>query len=812
MYNKINNTGRMGRGNIKFKWKKGILSVSFSLIVAAVLSAVLLFFGMDRNSTYRAQAFLIAPPYGILTGEIKDKDTQTTIPDAVITAVDVSDPSFSKTAFVSSDGRYTLDVGGRCGKTFTVKAEHKDYETYTTDIYIECYESVSLDIELERLPVIDPVIVVPGILGSWNLTELKFLLFKKKGVDFLIEKIFPWFDKWYPDPLLGTYTDLIKIFDMQDEYEKDKNFFVFTYDWRNSNIQTARLLKDKIQEIKDKTGASKVDIIAHSMGGLITRYYVISDLYQGDVDQVVFLGTPHRGAPKAYLTWEGGYLGVDVFSIFSERIFLQVAESLGYDSIFEFVREYPVFSVQQLLPDYTYLSDVDNNKELIYSPQSDDYPQNGFLVYLNRPENISKFTSRVRRSLMIYGEKQNSTIVQYQITKDHKEAPKWEHGKPKGFTPLDRSKGVVLGTGDETVPLYSLQEFPVDTTIVKDGIDHRDIVKKSIPDIYKEFTGKDIAISSSYQYVPDFDSYLFITLASPLDIQITDPNGRKIGYDFDADTILQEIPYAYYTGPNTHPEFILIPNPEEGGYTVQAQTTGEGDYKMTIDYISDQNVVQKSIEGSVYGEGRLLKYNFEMDRDEEDVLSDIEIQDTNPPVIDARSPEDGKSYPHSEVIDLDVSIYDEESGVKEYKVYLNGRDVTDDDKIDLFYLKNGKHTLKIKAEDMAGNRTKKKVEFSVYATIDSLIQDIDRAYREGMIKSKGIADALKSQARIVKNTAKIFQNPVISRFVKNKTEKIIKKMYNNIDKQLNNFYKSKLIDKDGYSILKDQIKYLKNSI
>jgi pimeloyl-ACP methyl ester carboxylesterase len=95
-----------------------------------------------------------------------------------------------------------------------------------------------------------------------------------------------------------------------------KNYYVFHYDWRQDNVITARHFSDYIDQIRIDYGDPdlKVDIVAHSMGGLITRYYiryggqdVIGDndfdekinMYGGDrVRRVILLGTPNLGSIK----------------------------------------------------------------------------------------------------------------------------------------------------------------------------------------------------------------------------------------------------------------------------------------------------------------------------------------------------------------------------------------------------------------------------------------------------------------------------------------------------------------------------------
>ena len=50
----------------------------------------------------------------------------------------------------------------------------------------------------------------------------------------------------------------------------------------------------------------KVDIVAHSMGGLVARSYIQSENYNNDIRNLTLVGTPNKGAVFSYLIWEGG--------------------------------------------------------------------------------------------------------------------------------------------------------------------------------------------------------------------------------------------------------------------------------------------------------------------------------------------------------------------------------------------------------------------------------------------------------------------------------------------------------------------------
>ncbi|MEU2022831.1 alpha/beta fold hydrolase [Streptomyces sp. NPDC016469] len=69
-----------------------------------------------------------------------------------------------------------------------------------------------------------------------------------------------------------------------------------------SDIRTAAELLDRhIEEICARTGHHRVDIVGHSLGGLIARYYVQRLAGDRRVRTLVTLGTPHAGTAVAPL-------------------------------------------------------------------------------------------------------------------------------------------------------------------------------------------------------------------------------------------------------------------------------------------------------------------------------------------------------------------------------------------------------------------------------------------------------------------------------------------------------------------------------
>jgi triacylglycerol lipase len=78
-------------------------------------------------------------------------------------------------------------------------------------------------------------------------------------------------------------------------------------DTTGSNVKNAYELQSFIKNVLRQTKASKVDIVAHSMGGLSTRYYVKYLDGAQNVDDVITLGSPHHGTNSSYFgLWTEG--------------------------------------------------------------------------------------------------------------------------------------------------------------------------------------------------------------------------------------------------------------------------------------------------------------------------------------------------------------------------------------------------------------------------------------------------------------------------------------------------------------------------
>jgi pSer/pThr/pTyr-binding forkhead associated (FHA) protein len=79
-------------------------------------------------------------------------------------------------------------------------------------------------------------------------------------------------------------------------YQRGVDLFEFAYDWRQDVRDSARRLAQMVETWKIQ---APFVIMAHSLGSLVSRYYVERLGGKSLVKKVIFMGGPHYGVPKA---------------------------------------------------------------------------------------------------------------------------------------------------------------------------------------------------------------------------------------------------------------------------------------------------------------------------------------------------------------------------------------------------------------------------------------------------------------------------------------------------------------------------------
>lgn len=98
----------------------------------------------------------------------------------------------------------------------------------------------------------------------------------------------------------------------------------FTNDRCGSSQEHAIELEDKINDILIETGGEKVNVVAHSKGGLDTRWF-ISSSNTDPIANLIMIGTPNAGSLAAWVDFSGCPFGSD-FDLFPGSITTMVAD------------------------------------------------------------------------------------------------------------------------------------------------------------------------------------------------------------------------------------------------------------------------------------------------------------------------------------------------------------------------------------------------------------------------------------------------------------------------------------------------------
>ena len=111
---------------------------------------------------------------------------------------------------------------------------------------------------------------------------------------------------------IDGYTKMLRYIEETFDVTRGKNLFEFPYDWRRDNRVAARRLQRQSREWlaswRQSSGArdAKLVLVGHSMGGLISRYFLECLDGWRDTRTLVTFGTPYRGSLYALDTLANG--------------------------------------------------------------------------------------------------------------------------------------------------------------------------------------------------------------------------------------------------------------------------------------------------------------------------------------------------------------------------------------------------------------------------------------------------------------------------------------------------------------------------
>jgi len=373
-----------------------------------------------------------------------------------------------------------------------------------------------------------PVVFLPGLGGSFNFKEM-FL-----GVSDP--------DGWRMTPGANVYKNIQKAF------EGSSDFFVFYYDWRKPVLENAQKLNDYIQNTV-KPWNNKVDLIGHSLGGLVARTCVQKTANNCYVDKLITVGSPHYGAVDAYPALEGGEIWRSGPIKLGYELLVHYFQQPGETRRETIERIAPV--LKDLLPTFDYLEKNGVN----LSPEDLSFKNTLLpsLSDLSLLENITKTIS---------GRGYNSVekIVLSEANWVDKILGNWPDGKPeqKIYT-LEGDTSVLIKSA--SFPNQNIENFTY-------TLDHGGIISEESP-LKKilEILGRETN-SVTYNGIKDEENFLVFLVHSP--VKISSPDITQNSYNSD--------------------ELIIIPDPQTKIYTLNVEGLSSGYYLLSVGQIFGEKV------------------------------------------------------------------------------------------------------------------------------------------------------------------------------------------------------------------------------
>lgn len=443
-----------------------------------------------------------------------------------------------------------------------------------------------------------PVIIVPGIMGSYLNKEDDTEVWIN-----LLKMVLPG-DEYLDDLKLSETgdslvsleaTDIVRLINVplfrrdnflslvntleDSDYMENEYLFTFPYDWRVDIQNSAQVLRNKINDIKSQLGVEKVNLVAHSMGGLLVKKYLKD--YGGDsVDKFVDIGTPHEGSPNSFSSLMYGYTDISILN--KERI-KSISQNMS--------------SVYELLPSRNYFDDsnryyvfdaVSGNDRLTFDQTSTYLKTSGRnSALVDRADTFHQEIDGLNPS--DYGVETYNivgcgtpTIGQFYIL---------EAGEHSIYN-------IKMINGDGTVPLRSAEALTASTTYYVKSAQHAVMpstsgVKELIASLLSTTTPdissySNLSLTSSGCTIPNGK---IVSFHSPIELHIYDSSGNHTGPDSNGD-IENDIAGVTYEVIDDN-KFAFLPNGVE--YTIKGNATSAGTFDVRIQELVNGEVATTTV-------------------------------------------------------------------------------------------------------------------------------------------------------------------------------------------------------------------------
>ena len=477
-----------------------------------------------------------------------------------------------------------------------------------------------------------PILLVPGILGSADIKDhIPYPSFRKlsyKWNDQQLKLHWPWVVGWKA---------LKKELTEQNGYKEGCNLFEVPYDWRwDLSQNVTQFLEPWIDEAKLKSGKPKVNIIAHSMGGLLTRKYIQDVMNESDVDifRFAMVGTPNEGSSNAYYMWEGGdpllvddilKLGPSIQNFYwntTEENYEEMDPGFSFlqpfqrDKIWKFYTggtperepaKNALIGLKQLLPTYPCLG--------YDSPKSLEEVTNDFLINLNdySDKNMMGIKDSGKIETVVFYSESELSIDTINVGKASD--PLYKDGKP-----IDKKESAGFAMGDGTVlkdsAVLPCEEGWADKHRIVG--EHKALIKNSVSDLVRFIKGDLIfnegtLPSTTIRTVLEDDAsenVFAITFKGRVQPYVVNPSGQGSGINPLSNLRENDIPNTVITI-GTDSGNIEINNITSGVYTLYLKNVYTEDYRLDFGLIEADFTESQKFHGFINAE--TLVFSFTVD-------------------------------------------------------------------------------------------------------------------------------------------------------------------------------------------------------
>jgi pimeloyl-ACP methyl ester carboxylesterase len=408
---------------------------------------------------------------------------------------------------------------------------------------------------------VSKVVFIPGLGASWNASAFANCSFDEKTEDWSLA---PYAEDIY-NPILAA---------LSSSGWDTKPFY---YDWKN-NVQNN---SNSLAKFLSSSSANneKVDIVGHSMGGLVGMDYLIGN--PNKIEKILTAGSPFKGSVLAYPTWEAGDIWQDNFieKIAATLLLKHCASIHGTNTDKDTIYTY-FPSIGDLLPTFNYLSNFKTHEFI--DPK---YAKN---TWSNVGHTIP--TDPIVETLSGIGFDTLSNLQVKPANKHEESLNIWVDGKPAGKIYSTQGDGTVLAEsssieGAENVSITQTHSGLVDSI-------------EGMTEILR-FLGNSPDPNVSLQNTSTEPKAALVVIGYPANFVVTDQDGN------------------YKKAKDGMVSFI---NPKTGSYKLNLLPRSNNTLLVVAQFLPNGNVKYKEYKLQGFGP-KFENLNFNLQNPQEDILN-----------------------------------------------------------------------------------------------------------------------------------------------------------------------------------------------